>query len=479
MHPTNIMVSNTGLVTITAKSIGGITLPDYTGTITLSEEIVSPTIRWRNNTGNGTFTDNSDGTATYVFDTTDNGIVQVYISNSVVESNNLEVFETADTNLRDNDAEPYLSWIYGKPYIISINPVLNNSVNAGALSRIEILFSTVIDTNYVGGSAVPSYKVYREMPNLVVISNSWITSTNILEEFQLIISTNLYTSFGEKFEDGPNIKFSSFGIAGSYRTMVTVATGGTVTFNDTTLIVEPGDLPADSWFTYDDTLVSSSIQSIAQANINMENNQFMESIDNYEEYFRITAVDGQTNSYTEFALPVEIQFEYDKSAIIASGVIEENLSLFYLDTSNPSYPVWRPIESTVDVTNGLVIADISKAGVYTIMLSSQSFTFMESFLTYPNPAILGIDEITIKFYLEQDALVTLEVFTIDGERVATIMSEESFNGGILYDYETAPKWDGRNDIGMNVKSGVYIIRGRVQYQDGSTEEILWKQAVIR
>ncbi len=66
---------------------------------------------------------------------------------------------------------------------------------------------------------------------------------------------------------------------------------------------------------------------------------------------------------------------------------------------------------------------------------------------YPNPFN---PETEIRFQLPEDVHVTLSIFNLLGQKVRTIIDKQMATG-----YHTI-KWDGRNDFGNSVASGVYL-----------------------
>ncbi len=69
---------------------------------------------------------------------------------------------------------------------------------------------------------------------------------------------------------------------------------------------------------------------------------------------------------------------------------------------------------------------------------------------YPNPFNPST---TIKFSLPEPGAVTLHIYNMQGERVQTLLNRESFSWG---HYQVV--WDGRNQYGAAVASGVYFYR---------------------
>ena len=60
---------------------------------------------------------------------------------------------------------------------------------------------------------------------------------------------------------------------------------------------------------------------------------------------------------------------------------------------------------------------------------------------------------TVPFTLSKSSVVTLEVYDILGKRVTTLIAGEERNAGR---YNAV--WDGRNDAGQTVASGLYFFR---------------------
>jgi hypothetical protein len=109
-------------------------------------------------------------------------------------------------------------------------------------------------------------------------------------------------------------------------------------------------------------------------------------------------------------------------------------------------------------------------------LSVGAGTLEESFTNYPNPFNPDTDgSTTIGFTLDGDARVSIELFTITGERVAVI-ADDAFRAAGTHSSDT---WRGSNDAGLTVLPGTYFCRIIAQYTDGRTEEFRRKVAVVR
>jgi hypothetical protein len=62
-------------------------------------------------------------------------------------------------------------------------------------------------------------------------------------------------------------------------------------------------------------------------------------------------------------------------------------------------------------------------------------------------------ETTVRFVIPRALPVTAEVWAVDGARVRTLARGETFAAG-----ENALRWNGQNDAGQSVASGVYLVR---------------------
>jgi len=69
---------------------------------------------------------------------------------------------------------------------------------------------------------------------------------------------------------------------------------------------------------------------------------------------------------------------------------------------------------------------------------------------YPNPFN---PTTTIQFALPAESIVTLEIYNMLGQRVATLINNEEFNAGVY-----TVSWNGQDSSGRTVSSGMYIYR---------------------
>ena len=79
---------------------------------------------------------------------------------------------------------------------------------------------------------------------------------------------------------------------------------------------------------------------------------------------------------------------------------------------------------------------------------------------YPNPFNT---ETEIRFVLPEPSHVSLEIYNISGERIATLRNSQE-NAG----YHST-SWDGKGELGRSVAGGIYLCR----FQAGSYEKTIY------
>ncbi|MCK4655680.1 MAG: T9SS type A sorting domain-containing protein, partial [candidate division Zixibacteria bacterium] len=117
--------------------------------------------------------------------------------------------------------------------------------------------------------------------------------------------------------------------------------------------------------------------------------------------------------------------------------------------------------AATDVTYGIEGSRVTVVGGDGAVLSalkgygSAANNLEKSFFNYPNPFAAGAEETNIVYFLPTPANVTIEIFTLIGEKV---FSEEINSGelGAIDGEKNILIWDGRNSRGDIVRNGVYI-----------------------
>ncbi len=105
----------------------------------------------------------------------------------------------------------------------------------------------------------------------------------------------------------------------------------------------------------------------------------------------------------------------------------------------------------------------------------QGMTLAASVSNFPNPFAAGREATHFVYFLRADARVTLRLVTLDGDLVRTSLDHAPRAAGL----RSEDAWDGRNGIGLTVRNGVYVAELVAQYDDGATERVVRKVAVVR
>ena len=137
-------------VTVTAYDQYSNVKTDYTGTITLDTNGTTTTITWSLDTGNGLFTEGgaSVDTATYTYNSADNGVAVFNINDTTQESIDIDV---ADGGNVDDDSEGNL--VVGTPLLSYFVIRTDNAGNAGIPEAVTITAKDSVGatkTDYTG-----------------------------------------------------------------------------------------------------------------------------------------------------------------------------------------------------------------------------------------------------------------------------------------------------------------------------------------
>jgi hypothetical protein len=170
------------------------------------------------------------------------------------------------------------------------------------------------------------------------------------------------------------------------------------------------------------------------------------------------------------------------------------LNVYYFNSQTNEY-LLESKDKVVDTTNSRLCVSIAHASVFTVLASSDSvitgagYTGALNVINFPNPfdlkqktvtlqnpgtasATQNIQGTMIKFSVppSMSGAVEIQIFNVAGEKVRTLNSFVATGGAHFY-----LEWDGTNDHGAQVASGVYIARFTI----GGSNEKFFKMAVIK
>ena len=102
-------------------------------------------------------------------------------------------------------------------------------------------------------------------------------------------------------------------------------------------------------------------------------------------------------------------------------------------------------------------------------------TLRGSYSNFPNPFAAGREATTFVYYLPAGARVSIHILTPHGESVATPLEDATRSSGL----HQSDRWNGRNGRGQPVYNGIYVAELDVRYDNGTSDRILRKLAVVR
>jgi hypothetical protein len=134
----------------------------------------------------------------------------------------------------------------------------------------------------------------------------------------------------------------------------------------------------------------------------------------------------------------------------------------------------------VQPAGGALTINVRPEGGQAFPLWTEAGHFSEASLAgswsnFPNPFVPAREPTTFSYWLRAPATVTLRLWTLRNEIVRTLVGGEARTAGL----HQTDRWDGRNGAGDLVRNGAYMAEISVRYDDGASERLLRKVAVVR
>jgi hypothetical protein len=158
--------------------------------------------------------------------------------------------------------------------------------------------------------------------------------------------------------------------------------------------------------------------------------------------------------YTQSDLEVYINGELDAFTTFSGQILTTSIDLIFGQVlpGNSNYNFNGVLDDIRIYNYAIPYSDIQSLYDINTSLPEENHNIpKENFLyqNYPNPFN---GQSVIKFNLVKSGVVNLEVFNILGKRIRNLIHKEMLNGF------HSVSWDGRNDLGKKVSSGVYFYR---------------------
>jgi hypothetical protein len=205
------------------------------------------------------------------------------------------------------------------------------------------------------------------------------------------------------------------------------------------------------------------------------------------------------SSFYDIFLPASVSHVFTNRATLTlryddSVTDPSTLNIYYFNETQGVYTL-ENVDRRIDTVNKTISVSIGHASIFTVLASSQSIIRGDTYagdvevFNFPNPFDLTaktvtlqnpgsnnpsqtIDGTMIKVSLPAGVAgdIKIQIFNVAGEEIRTI-HEVAPTGGAHYYLE----WDGRNDHGKEVASGIYI--GRLTI--AGSNETFFKMAVVK
>jgi hypothetical protein len=114
---------------------------------------------------------------------------------------------------------------------------------------------------------------------------------------------------------------------------------------------------------------------------------------------------------------------------------------------------WEELPTTTDESRGQLAATVDRLGLFRLgPVDAQSVRESQRFSSYPNPfPTQTVPTVRISYQVYVPGSVRLELFDVLGQRVRRLVDSPFQDLGAW-----TAEWDGRDDSGLPVASGVYF-----------------------
>jgi len=184
--------------------------------------------------------------------------------------------------------------------------------------------------------------------------------------------------------------------------------------------------------------------------------------------FEVSIGDSVISPYY-FEKPITLTLPFKRGLMNNLGLIPEALGMFFR-TSEGGFDSTGIANISVDTTTNKITGEISHFSTLVVApKSSGSVTYIEEFSDIDTPEKFRLEQnfpnpfnpiTTIGYKLPKVSYVSIVIYNIIGQKIKTLISERKTAG-----YHTV-KWNGTNDRGIKVNSGIYIYR--IQTESFST-----------
>ena len=176
--------------------------------------------------------------------------------------------------------------------------------------------------------------------------------------------------------------------------------------------------------------------------------------------FAITLI----NNGNLFAQPSENHLIL-KSTIDQGGAVSKSTNYLLYDAIGQTSPIGIASSSNYRVFSGLLAGDLNnfKTEKVTSELNSDLPLHFKLYQNYPNPFN---PRTTIEYDLPHPAQVFLSIFDLQGHNI------RNFTTSTITPGRHGIEWDGRNELGFPISSGLYYYRIKIKPKESGNREFV-------
>ncbi len=201
---------------------------------------------------------------------------------------------------------------------------------------------------------------------------------------------------------------------------------------------------------------------VAGKNLNITRYAGLSSHDKYGSTPMFSKTIGYYEISTDAAgFSASLRFGYNETLLQEKGISENDLVICFLDENDYRGKTWKVVSSNNNISNKIIKTTVNHFSLWTVTTKTEALITgildnnnhvpgeFELFQNYPNPFNPATE---IRYAIPKASFVKLEIFSETGRLIRTLVSKDLPTG---YHKEV---WDGRNDTGIKVGSGLYIFR---------------------
>ncbi|MFH1562392.1 MAG: FlgD immunoglobulin-like domain containing protein, partial [Nitrospirota bacterium] len=150
---------------------------------------------------------------------------------------------------------------------------------------------------------------------------------------------------------------------------------------------------------------------------------------------------------------------------VGRPINEHELKIFFWDEERHD---WVKVGGIVDSANNIIIVYVNHFTIYDGGIDTSPPPSQPAVFVNRNPFKLGEVTEFVADLPDNADKVTIRIFDLSGDLVRVIAEEESLSDKKNQANVNIGSWDGMNDFGNYVGSGIYVYQVRITFTDGST-----------